>query len=277
MLRGVGDRTVRRENKRDAPIGEGRTAEVFHWAEGQVVKLFKPEFVQRAVPEAERASAAHAAGARTPRVLGLAEHQGRTGIVFEYVQGHSLMSVLSAKPWRVRQEARELARLHASIHRCFAPDLPELVESFRPLIQSAQGLSERQRKAALDSLDALPDGDKLCHGDMHPGNVIQSSGELIAIDWATAARGHPLLDLGITAMIMQLAQLPPGTPWLLRSVVPFVRNIMRTAYLSSYEALLTPADDLRHWQLPLAAARLGRGIDAERLALLRLVEAELRR
>ena len=42
---------------RGALIGEGRTAEVFHWDDGQVIKLFRTGFAQHAVREAEKAKA----------------------------------------------------------------------------------------------------------------------------------------------------------------------------------------------------------------------------
>ncbi|MEO8903380.1 MAG: phosphotransferase [Polyangiaceae bacterium] len=205
------------------------------------------------------------------------EVRERTGIVFEYVDGPSLMMTLSAKPWHLRRGARELAELHASIHGCSAPNLPTQAESLRPLIESAKGLSPRQRDAALSAVERLPEGDTLCHGDLHPGNVIEGGYGLVAIDWATAARGDPLVDMSITGMIMGLGELPPGTPWLLRSVLPFARSLARKAYLGRYRVATNARAELCAWQLPLAAARLGRGLGGERTALLRLIEAEVAR
>jgi len=260
-----------------ALVGAGRTAEVFSWGEGQVVKLFRAGFAWRAVGELEAARTAHAAGARTPAAVGIVAVRERTGIVFDYVDGPSLMRTLSAKPWRLRRAARELAELHASIHGCTAPNLPRQVDSFRLLIEGAEGLSRRQRDAALSAVDRLPEGDSLCHGDMHPGNVIEGRDGLVVVDWATAGRGDPLVDVSITAMIMQLGELPPGTPWLLRSVLPFARDLVRREYLRSYRFVTNARDALCTRQLPLAAARLGRGVGGERTARLRLIEAEVAR
>ncbi|MEO6602673.1 MAG: phosphotransferase [Polyangiaceae bacterium] len=265
----------RRENILGTLIGEGRTAQVFHWAEGQAVKLFRAEFAWRAAGEVNAAKTAHAAGARTPAVLAVVEVRERTGIVFEYVEGPSLMRMLSAKPWHLRRGARALAELHASIHGCSAPNLPRQADSLRPLIETAEGLSRRQRDAALSAVERLPEGDTLCHGDLHPGNVIDGGDGLVAIDWATAARGDPLVDMSVTGMIMGLGELPPGTPWLLRSVLPFARDLVRREYLGRYRVATNARDELRAWQLPLAAARLGRGVGGERTALLRLIEAEV--
>ena len=35
-------------------------------------------------------------------------------------------------------------------------------------------------------LDTLPDGQRFCHGDYHPGNVILTKAGPIVIDWMTA-------------------------------------------------------------------------------------------
>ncbi|TMA37195.1 MAG: aminoglycoside phosphotransferase family protein, partial [Deltaproteobacteria bacterium] len=43
-------------------------------------------------------------------------------------------------------------------------------------------------------LETLPDGDQLCHGDMHPGNIMLSRRGPMVIDWTNARRGHPAAD-----------------------------------------------------------------------------------
>jgi aminoglycoside phosphotransferase (APT) family kinase protein len=47
---------------------------------------------------------------------------------------------------------------------------------------------------ARQVLDGLPDGDRLCHGDYHPGNVLQAAGRIAVIDWGAATRGAPETD-----------------------------------------------------------------------------------
>ena len=254
-----------------ALVGQGRTAEVFEWRDDQVVKLFRPGFEARAEDELRQAQAAQAMGKRTPTVHGLVHVGERVGLVFERVPGRSLMSVLSTRPWRLRRAARDLATLHARIHECPAPELPSLTLALGTLIDEAAGLTRRQRDAARGALATLPDGDRLCHGDLHPGNVIQSRDHLIAIDWGTAGRGDPLVDVSVTAMILSLAELPAGAPWLLKRLVPPLRAQLCRDYLATYSLSAQRLRRLESWQLPLAAARLGRGVAEERPALLRII------
>ncbi len=48
----------------------------------------------------------------------------------------------------------------------------------------------RDREKVLSILDELPDGDILCHGDFHPGNIFISEGQTIAIDFMNICKGH---------------------------------------------------------------------------------------
>src|SRR3546814_7594415 len=61
---------------------------------------------------------------------------------------------------------------------------------------------------ALPILDALPDGDRLCHGDYHPGNVIETAGGPVVIDWPAVTRGHPDADYARTLLLLRLGEPP---------------------------------------------------------------------
>lgn len=254
-------------------LGEGRTAEVFAWGEDEVVKLFRCEFEARAEDELRLVQAAQVLGDRTPAVKGLVRVCDRAGIVFARARGRSLMSDLSSRPWRLRQAARGLAVLHRRIHEFPAGSTPRLLDQLGELIEAASGLTSAQRRKALWVLDGLPDGETLCHGDMHPGNVMEHEGGLVAIDWGTAGRGDPLVDVGVTALVVQLGELPSGTPWWLRRLVPLLRKRLREDYLSAYGVSKEERVRLNGWQVALAAARLGRNVAAERTTLLEMLNA----
>ena len=256
-----------------ALLGQGRTAEVFEWGGACVVKLFRTGYEAHAEREAEVARVAQVLGRCTPALQGQIQVGKRVGLVFERVLGHSLMSLLSSKPWLLRRGARVLARLHVAIHGCAAPELAALRDQLRMLIERAEGLTKHQRAMALEVLEQMPDGERLCHGDMHPGNVMQGAAGPVVIDWGTAARGDPLVDVGVTAMILRLGELPPGSPWLLRRLVPVMRERLGLDYLRAYGLTKADRQRLEGWQLPLAAARLGRAVDGERRALLAMINA----
>lgn len=259
-----------------ALLGQGRTAEVFEWGGDRVVKLFRRGFQEHAPYEAEVAMLAHELGCPTPAPGGKVQVGDRMGLIFERARGGSLMQRLACKPWRLRAGARALANLHAAVHRCKAPSLSPLLDQLCTLVERAEVLTPRQREAALDAVRQMPDGDRLCHGDMHPGNVMEGSGGAVAIDWGTAGRGHPLVDVAVTALIMRLGELPPGTPWLLRRLVPILRRRVRQDYLQAYGLSNEEQQRLEGWRFGLAAARLGRNVEGERRALLEIIRETVR-
>src|ERR671924_42075 len=65
-------------------------------------------------------------------------------------------------------------------------------------------------------LEQLPDGDRLCHGDFHPANVLVGKRGPVAIDWHRAARGDPMGDLARSRVILAAGFVPPKSPWLVR-------------------------------------------------------------
>ena len=99
------------------PIAVGRTAEIYDWEEGQILKLFRDWFPAHSVEqEARNARAVHAAGLPVPAVGEVIEIDGRLGLIYERVEGPSMEETLKAKLWTLFRSARLLAELHADMH-----------------------------------------------------------------------------------------------------------------------------------------------------------------
>ena len=97
-------------NSLGQPIARGRTAEVYAWEDGQIVKLFQDWFSADQVKyEARAAHIVHAAGLPTPAVGEMVEIEGRLGLIYERVDGISMFEILQAKPWKANQFAHLLA------------------------------------------------------------------------------------------------------------------------------------------------------------------------
>ncbi len=193
-----------------ALVGRGFTADVYAWGPGRVLKLFHPgQDRERSEREFRTTRAVHAAGLPVPAAHELVEVAGRWGVVFERVEGPSLLDHVRARPWTLPWSVRLLAELHTRVHRCPAPGgLPTHRESIADRITAAP-LSAEARAAARRRLAALPDGEVVCHGDFHPGNVLVTRRGPMIIDWGRAARGHPLGDVACTARLIRTAGLPP--------------------------------------------------------------------
>src|SRR5262245_57740981 len=93
-----------------APLAEGRTAEVFAWGDACVLKLFRPGWgMESARHEAELAHAIHDSGAPAPQVVEVVEVGARAGVIYERINGPSLLEELISHPGRLRSVARTLA------------------------------------------------------------------------------------------------------------------------------------------------------------------------
>lgn len=182
-------------------VGRGRLADVYEWLDGsddppKVLKLCNPQ-QRREVVERERlfSCAAWDAGVPTPRVFGPpVEHGGRFGILYERIEGPTLGQVMTSRPARLKSCSRLLGELHAKVLAARAPGLPTLKDLLRHKLAEARTITPEEKAQLGDILDSMPDGDRLCHGDFHPDNVIfraDDDGGPVVIDWGNASVDRP--------------------------------------------------------------------------------------
>jgi aminoglycoside phosphotransferase (APT) family kinase protein len=258
-------------------VAEGREAEMFEWEEGRLLRLMRDPGTQtRNEWQAAAMEAARSQGVRVPAVYGLTTVMGRPGIVMERIQGTDLLTLIGRRPWTVFRAGRISGEVHARLHGVQAPAAtPPLRAMLRQRIELEGRLPPHLAAFALGVLDGLPDGDSLCHGDFHPGNILMDGETPVLIDWTNAARGEGTADVARTRMMLRLGSAPPGTSLLLRGMALFGRNILVWLYMRSYRrSRPLEMDAVRRWTVPVVAARLSEGIEEEVPALLRLLEGE---
>ena len=167
-------------------LGEGATSRVFAWGDDRVIKVHRRAFQYLAPVEHERARAVQAAGVPSPNVHDLVDIDGRSGVVFERLDGPSLLDELIAGTRTTDEVGRSVAALHVRIHDCAAVGLPDLADTLR-----SRGV------------DGIPRGDAVFHGDLHPGNILRHGDELVAIDWSNAHAAPPAADVACALLAMR--------------------------------------------------------------------------
>jgi aminoglycoside phosphotransferase (APT) family kinase protein len=212
----------------------------------------------------------------TPKFIDRLEIDGRQGLIYERVEGISMLKTINMRPWLLLRLARQLADLHTAIHQQDGTGLPSMRPELNAAIQQAASLPIGLSAELLQQLRELPDGYALCHFDFHPDQVLMTAHGPVILDWATAHQGHPLADVAQTTVLLKVGQLPYGGR-VTQAVIKLWRGLFLEIYLSRYFKLHPGLNRaaLIPWLIPSAAGRLGIGIEGEQQALLGVIEASL--
>ena len=193
-----------------AKIGEGATAEVYAFAPGQVVKLFKAGIPGRiGRHEAAMTRASFAAGGVAPEVFDEVTLEGRYGLVLARLEGPSLMQAVKSGALSNTDAGAVLAEQLRAVHAAAPPPaIPALRETLAVYLRRAPGVLPAPVAAGLSVLlDHLPPDEGFCHGDPNPGNVILTAEGPRLIDWIGAMRAPAAFDLAAAQVI--LTELAP--------------------------------------------------------------------
>jgi aminoglycoside phosphotransferase (APT) family kinase protein len=182
------------------PIGpklaEGRDSEIFEHGSDKVLRVARSG--RSLVPEAEVMRYVRRRGYPCPEVY----DAGDGYLVMDRLDGPTMMQYAGSFPFPLRRTGRLLADLHERLHQIPAP----------PGIKVAP----------------VP-GDRLVHRDLHPMNVMMTSGGPVVIDWANASAGDPVFDVADTWVLLVCGTAPmAGTD---RVVVPIGRRVLLRAFL----------------------------------------------
>lgn len=266
---------MKEETPKGAMIAEGRTSQVFAWGTrgDRVVKLFLKRIPRDVVVrEADITRRVYEAGLPAPAIDGIAEVEGRLGIVLERLHGPSMMSEVMRDPAGLESHIATMASLHIQLHDARVAGLPLQRPRLESRIAEAPGLSRKQRESLLERLRGLPEGNVVCHGDFHPLNILLTRTGPVLIDWLDATTGNPIADLARTLIIAETASAPPGLP---RREFARLLASFRASYENAY-FLRRPGPSrnaLDAWRQVNAAARLDEGIKEDQRRLLEIVKS----
>ncbi|QRG65840.1 phosphotransferase family protein [Brevibacillus choshinensis] len=259
-------------------IGRGNTADIYVLGSEQVLKVFHdPKLLDL---ERGNSIVIEELAVGAPTFYGVVETDGLTGLAYERIPGPSMLEILMSKPEIAAEYGRQLAQIHVKVHSVRATGRLHSIKS--RLAYTISGIRhsgfEPLREAIVSLLSELPDGDHLCHGDFHPGNVLLSLKGPVVIDWMTAACGPAQADVARTIMILRHAVLPAELPEVVIQAFAQLRTLLLQTYEDTYlEMTGLSREELVKWELPLMAARLGESVpDEEKRTLLTLIRQQLR-
>lgn len=188
-------------------IGVGNTATVYEWEEGKVLKLFYEGYPKEAVErEFNNAIAVGELDFGKPKAYKLISWEERNGITYDKVEGESLQDWV-LRNGDLQQCAVYMSKLHMEILKNKVSAVPNYRDFLKYHITNSNADSKK-REGALQILEKLPQGDTLCHGDFHPGNILISNGDAMVIDFMNVCHGDPLYDIARTVFLVEYTPVP---------------------------------------------------------------------
>jgi aminoglycoside phosphotransferase (APT) family kinase protein len=261
------------------------------WAELVAFSLADPppgwpaDLVARVMPDAGFArketivqSAASAAGFPTPvvRAFGGPDSKlGRAFMIMDRATGSPLLPGLAgatALPTalrRIRQVPDVLGSAMAGLH-ALDPDpirgqLTTIDGAPTTLSAMLDWLREAAARALRDDLASAalwltehrrpPAPEVICHGDLHPFNVLVSGGRATVLDWTTCVLAPRAYDVAFTTLM--LSEPPLLLPARIRPVVRRAGRVLARRFLKRYElhaAVTIDRDDVR-WHQAVVSLR----------------------
>jgi len=153
---------------------------------------------------------------------------------------------------------------------CGVSDLPDQRQHLTEEIQNVQSIPLRVKETLLQTLAGMPRGDRLCHGDLNPGNILMAKSGPVIIDWVDASVGDPIADVARTWVLLSQDMAPCS------SYPRFVKTLLRLfrqTYLAQYLELgHYDKKQLIDWIRIVAAARMSYSSSAVQSWLFTLVE-----
>jgi aminoglycoside phosphotransferase (APT) family kinase protein len=247
-------------------VARGSRSLVHAYGRGVVVKVPKPTTpASWILAEAEYVEAVRAVGAPAPALLGVEQIFGRPASVWERVEGPLLWQEVVERPHRSADVGGRLAEIQLALFELVPPvTLPDQRDRLISKIRWSAANVDASLAGALDVMPARTATPRLCHGDLHPSNVIVSREGPVLVDWFDASRGDRVADVARSSLTM----LGDGatTPSHLPGSDPRTLAVLTQAYVSRLRQWLDISPELlSRWQAINAAARLAEGISREPL------------
>ena len=247
-------------------VARGSRSTVYAWGRGAVAKVPDAGIPEGWIHfEALYTAAARDAGAPAPRLLGVEQVDGRAVSVFERIEGPSMWQEVRDRPDRCVAHGRLLADLQVSLFALVPPvSLPSQRDRLMCKIRRAAENVDPSLAMASSILPPAAGVPRLCHGDLHPGNVIMSPGGPVIVDWFDVSRGDPVADIARTSLLLlpEARACPAHLPGALTGPLA----ALAAAYFERVtRRIVVDGDRLEHWRAVEAAARLAEGVAQEAL------------
>lgn len=174
----------------------------------------------------------------------------------EYVKGRTMLEMMlsEGEKFDIKKNAEKLAQIQCAISNFNGERFPKGHGVMRKRIMAVRCLDEKQKEKLLQLLEKLPQGNSVCHTDIHPGNIIVDGEQFRVIDWCDTMCDSPWMDVARTLLIFESVNEIPGIQ--MNDLVRF-RSAWKRYYRAAYEQLAGKSEEeLKGWMAVLAAVKM---------------------
>lgn len=259
-------------------LGKGRTAEVIYWDNNRVLKLFYKASSREMIEYQYKVdSIIGNIFPNCPKAFEKIEKDGRIGIIYEFIEGIILNDFMGRKIKKIGAGMKMLAELHADMHQYEIRDIDTQEKVFEEAINKTDLLTDTQKEKIVKYLKTLPKGNTICHGDLHPENILVSEERLYAIDWSNVYAGNPNGDAARTLYVLKYGLAPSDESLIRKSFLHrflyfTIKSLVAKTYIKRYIKIRnTTFKEIKKWNLAIFAARLHEPVPLEYKKLLKMI------
>lgn len=220
-------------------IAQGGQAEIYEIEANRVLRVLRDatdeEFLKN---EIEVMKVLNQKGLTIPKVYGFVKIGDRPAAIVERIYGDTMLKYMQKHPIKMKGNAKVLARLHVELLGMREEiKLTHSKQRAKNLIKNSESLNSYQKEFVYEVLEELPEGDSICHGDFHPGNILMQNNRNYLIDWFGAYKGPGLADIAHTYLLMKNTPRIPGIGWAEYMIMKTAGNILAKHIFMKYISL----------------------------------------
>lgn len=193
-------------------LAQGGNGAVYRVSEEEIIKVqHLADTEQMMLDEMRRAKAAFVLGVPTAISFDVVDcGNGRRGAVYEALNSDTLGRYVQAHPQEIQKMAVKYAELLKTLHSSEADEgeFGRMRDAYNESFAVAeQYFTPEEMTACRELLDMIPERNTLVHADAHTNNILLGAdGELMFIDMADTALGHPIFDYSGIGLAMICSQ-----------------------------------------------------------------------
>ncbi|MGM0641271.1 MAG: phosphotransferase [Thermotogota bacterium] len=251
-------------------IGIGRTAEIYDYSENKIVKLFFENYNENVEKEFKINQLIQNQINNTAKVYEITKNNDRLGIVFDKINGKSLLKIMFENPAYIEKNMDIFFKNQKKINDIEIKNgLERYEDEIVELIKRNDFLDKEIINYILKIVHNTEKNNNLCHGDYHPDNLLIQDSEVYVIDWINARIGNPIMDMARTFILLKFGSLPEEQDENTLKKIEVLRKNIVNKYIEMIEKDKDNIEDFYKWTLVMAATRTSENIPVKEKNILK--------